>query len=268
MFQSIFQDVQKPEPGRVLWDWPLPFWLLISYLIAFGGLGLLPVTTARDVDLTDPDAFSWFAAGTIAGVVMLWVVVRNIWSAIIDEREEARTDKSKKPAADALSVRGLLRLTESETRPLWIVTLMGFGVMIAVDTFSLILGRGGVFPIGLDRIEQDMVDAWLVGALLFAVVRPLIEQIIFQGILYPVLAKRLDDNFLAILIAAAFYALFYFLQVAGSGGWQVVYWGILFPFALGICTGIARAATKSTWGAIGIHSLIGLFIMLSAAIAV
>ncbi len=268
MIRSIIKEVQKPEPIVALWNWPLPFWLMVSYIVAFGALGLLPITTARDVDITNPDAFSWFMAGNIAALIMLWVVVRNIWSALIDEREEARQNPAKKQTAAELSVRKLLGLTESHTRPLWIVILFGFGVIVGVDAVSLALGRGGVFPIGLDRIEQDMIDAWIAATIFYAILRPLIEAIIFQGILYAALAKHLEDNLLAVLITAAVYALFYFLQVVGNGGWLTAYWGILFPFALNVCAGIARASTKSTWSAVGIYSLTGLFILLSTAIAV
>lgn len=268
MSRSILKAIQQPEIGRTLWNVPLPFWICVQYLIAIVGLGLLPVATARDVDLSEPDAFTLFAAGIIGGVVILWVIVRNIWSAIVDELEEARTNPSKKEEAEALSVSGLLRLNDSVGRPLWIVILFGFASMIGVDALSLILGRGGVLPLGLDRIEEDMLEAWVAATILFVIVRPLTEQLIFQGILYPALVKHLDDNVLSILITAAAYAVFSFILVGGSGGWLTAYWGILFPFMLGIVAGVARATTKSTWSAIGVHSLTGLFILLSAAITI
>lgn len=270
MIRSIIREIQQPEIGHIYWGLPLPFGMLASYAIAILALGILPVTTLRDVDIDQPDAFSLFMAGIIAGLVMTWVIVRNMWSAIIDLQEEAKHDRSKREAARSTTVRGLLRVQASSQftqRPIWAYWLLGLAVIIMVDAVALAAGRSDSLPLGLDRLDGAAWYTWLLGAVLLLGVRPVVEQLIFQGILYPVLARQFDDNMMAVLLTSAAFALFYFAQVVGSNSsWAVTYWGIVFPFMLGLCAGVARAASKSTIGAIGVQSTAGLFLMLSATI--
>ncbi len=270
MIRSILQEIQRPEPGQIYWGLPLAFGMLASYVIAILALGILPVTTLRDVDINQPDAFSLLMAGIIAGLVMIWVITRNIYSNIIDLREEAKQDRSKRELAQNTTVRGLLRVDESShktVRPIWAYWLLGVGVLILVDAVALASGRSASLPLGLDRMEDAAWYTWVVAAVLFIGVRPVVEQLIFQGILYPVIVRLFDDNIMAILLSAAAFTLFYFAQVVGSdSSWAVTYWGIIFPFVLGLCAGAARAASKSTLGAIGVQSAAGVFLLLSAAV--
>lgn len=270
MIRSIITEIQRPETGVIYWGFALPFGMIASYAIAVLALGILPVTTLREVDIDQPDAFSFFMAWMIAGIVMIWVVTRNMWSALIDLREEAKQDRSKRAAADTTTVRSLLRLDEQShqtQRPIWAYSLLGLGIIIIMDAVALAAGRSDSLPLGLDRLEDAVWYTWLLGTALLLVVRPVIEQIIFQGILYPVIVKQFDDNGMAILLTAVAFTVFYFAQVAGSGSsWAVTYWGIIFPFVLGLCASTARAASKSTIAAIGVQSAAGLFLMLSAAV--
>lgn len=268
MFKTLFQDIQAPEDTPIFWGLPLFFGMSVSYLIAIVALGLLPITTLREDDLQNPDATSIFAASIIGSIVMLWVITRNIWSAIIDEREAAKNKGSKnRQAAESLSVLSLLRIEESRTRPVWTLWLMGLAAIIALDSLALILGRGSTLPLGLDRLGDAGALAWLLAALLLVVLRPITEQVIFQGILYPVVVKLVDDNMFAVMITAVAFALFYLVQTLGADNrWALSYWGLFFPFVLGLSAGVARAVTKSTIGAIGVQGLSGIFLWLSAAV--
>lgn len=263
MIKSLFSRVRRPEPHEPLWNWPLPFWLAVSYLIATL-TGLLMITTWREDDLSDPDAPSLILASIIGGVVTLWVIRQNIVAAIIEAREQSGKE------VESLTIAKPLNLNESYSRPLWLVWLIALSVVVAMDAVALILGKPSTsLPVGLDRIEDVGWTTWMLAALLFVLVRPLVEELIFRGILYPVAARALNDNWLGVAVTAAFFMLFYLVQVFNTDlGWGVAYWGLIYPFVLGMTAGLARAHTKSTWGAVGTHAMFGLFVILSALVTV
>ena len=268
MFKSLIKDIQKAENQKIYWGLPLVFGMLASYIIAMLALGLLPVTTLLEDDVQNPNATSIFAAAIIGGVVMLWVITRNVWSAIIDEREEAKHARGqRRQDAENLSVLGLLRLQESQNRPIWSMWFWALALLMIVDAIALSLGRGTTLGIGLDRLGDSDIAGWLVAVIALIIVRPLTEQIIFQGLLYPVVVKQTDDNLFAVLITAVAFAAFNVIQVLGYGNnWTLTYWGLLFPLVVGLCAGAARAATKSTYSAIGVQAMSGLFLLLIAAV--
>lgn len=261
MFKVLIQRIRLPESQQPLWRWPLPFWVLVSYLVATL-VGVLMVTTWREDDISDPDATSLLAAGIIGGLLTIWAVIQNIRAAIIEVEQSGR--KQDKP----LTVAGLLSLRESRSRPMWVVWLTALVVVIAVESLSLVIGRPTTsFPLGLDRIEDAGFSAWVLGGALFIIIRPIAETLIFCGLLYPVLAKILDDNLRAAFTTAGCFAVYYLVQVFNTElGWSVMYWGLVYPFALGLTISLVRAHTKSTIAAIGSHAMFGLFIFLSALV--
>ncbi len=261
MFKTFLHYVRQPETQPILWRWPLPFWLTVSYIVATL-TSLLMVTTWREDSLDNPEAISLIVAGIIGGLFTIWAIIQNMRSAIIDERE-----KSSKRAA-TLSIARLLNLNESRSRPLWIGWLVALAIVIILDALALILGRPETsYPVGLDRIQGATWTTWLLAATLFIVVRPLAEELIFRGILYPVLARSLGDNLRAAMGAAALFTILYLVQVFNTDlGWDVTYWGLIYPFVLGTTAGLLRAHTKSTWSAVGAHAMFGLFLILSALV--
>lgn len=261
MFKMILWRVRQPESQAVLWGFPLPVWLTVTYVITTL-VGLLMVTTWREDSLSDPDAASLILAGIIGGALTVWAVFQNVRQAIIEAKE---TSKKK---AETPNVQDLLSLKESQSRPLWIVWLIAFAVAVTLDTVAVLLGKPqNSFMPGLDRISGASWATWVLAALLYVIVRPAAEELIFRGILYPVLARRLSDNVQAVAASAGLFTLLHLGQVFNENlGWQVTYWGLVYPLVLGWVAGIARAHTKSTPAAIGTHAMFGLFMVLNALV--
>lgn len=261
MFKVLIQRIQLPESQQPLWRWPLPFWVLVSYIIATL-VGVLMVTTWREDDISNPDAISLLAAGIIGSLLTIWAIVQNIRAAIIDV--EQSTKQQNKP----LTLSGLLALRESRSRPLWVIWLTALIMVIAIESLALVIGRPTTsFPLGLDRIDGAGFSAWVLAGALLIIIRPIAEGLIFCGLLYPVLAKLLSDNLKAAFVTAGCMTLFYAVQVFNTDlGWNVLYWGIVFPFVLGLTITLVRAHTKSTIAAIGSHAMFGLFIFISALV--
>lgn len=261
MFKVLIQRIRLPEPQQPLWRLPLPFWVLVTYVIAILG-GILMVATWRDDDITNPDATSLMAAGIIGGLLTIWAVIQNIRAAIIDVEESGK--KQDKP----FTVNGLLALHESRSRPFWVVWLTALIMVIALESLSLVLGRPATsFPIGLDRIEGAGFSAWVLAGVLLIIIRPIAESLVFCGLLYPIFAKLLSDNLRAAFATSACVAIFYLVQVFNTDlGWSVLYWGAVYPLVLGLTIAIARAHTKSTIAAIGSHAMFGIFLYLSALV--
>ncbi|NDJ86096.1 MAG: CPBP family intramembrane metalloprotease [Chloroflexi bacterium] len=261
MLRSAILRIRQGEARPVLWRWPLPFWITVSYLVAML-TALLMVTTWREDDLMNPDATSILLAGIIGGLLALWLAIRNIQAALID------AETTSKQRQDDLTVSRLLALEESRTRPLWIVWLMALATIILIDALALVAGKpASNLPIGLDRIDSAAWETWFLALILFAGVRPITEELIFRGILYPALARWLDNNLLAALATAALFTIFYLLQVLNADlGWTTIYWGFIYPLTLGLTASLARAHTKSTWAAVGSHVMFGLFLVLSAMV--
>ena len=258
MIKNILKFVREPEPTQPLWGLPLPFGLTIAYVIAYL-TALLSVTTWREDELTSPDGVSIIAAGILGGLLTIWFIRQNIRSAIIDIETQSKGKKSLK-VAEALSMQ------ESQSRELWLVWLAALSIAIALDAFALLVQPETTFPVGIDRLGDNIAwSTWLLVFGLFVIVRPIAEEFIFRGVLYPVLAQRFQDNFVAIYITAFLFTIYYFVQVFETDlRWGIVYWGLIYPFILGITAGIARAHTKSTWGAIGTHMMFGFFLFLKA----
>lgn len=252
MFKNIIQRIRQPETFAQLWGLPLPFWLLVSYVVA-NLVGLLMVTTWREVELTDPDAASLMLAGILGCVMLGWGVLQNVRLALIEYNEQHK----KHP----LTFQSVLALNPSRSRPFWLIALWAFGAAVTLDAVAVVLGRSITdYPLGFDRIGGADWLTWGLAALWVIGLRPLGEELLFRGILYPVLARRLGDQWVAVLATTGLFVVFYLAQAFDA------YWGLAYPLVLGLMAGIARAHTQSTWGAIVTHAMFGAFLLLSALV--
>lgn len=252
MFKKIIWHIRQPETFPQLWGFPLPFWLLMSYVVATL-VGLLMVTTWREDELANPDATSLIIASLLGCLLLIWSIVQNVRLAIHEHNAQHKND--------SLTLQTALALTPSRSRPLWLVALWAFAAAVTLDASAVILGRSITdYPLGFDRISGAGWLTWLLAAIWAIGLRPLGEEWLFRGILYPVLARRLHDQWYAVLAATGLFVAFYLAQVVD------VYWGLIYPLILGLVAGMARAHTQSTWGAVVAHLMFGVFLLLSALV--
>lgn len=241
--QRVLARVRQLEKLLPSWNWPLGVGLAVAYIIVLFA-ALLFTTSASDTPLDNSPEPGILAWSHLIGCALTGVLVYQYVSTAQNTR-----------LAD------VLRLTPSQNTPLAFVALAAFTVVILVDVVSFIVGvpfESLPRPLSGLSIEQDL-GQFVIGILVVVVARPIIEEIIFRGILYPALVKRFDAV-QAVGLAAVAFALVHF--VLDNDLW----WGLVYPLMLGITAGLARGATKSTYAAILTHAMFGIFIMLRAVI--
>lgn len=257
MIQRILNKIQRPEDIKIVWGLGLPIVLIVLSLFT-RSLGVLMVTSLRDEDFANPSILALFWGAIIASLPVFWLIVQMIGNANARHAEETR--QPPYPIAE------LLKLTESHTAHLWTVSAIGLIVIILLDTFALIIGNEQESLIlNLNRLADASTATWLGAIIFLMVIVPVLEELLFRGMLYPVLVQRTGNNLRAIGLTTALFIGYYFLQVAdNTWGWSVVYAGLIFPLVLSLTTGIIRAHTQSTISVIGTHMAFSLFLILKA----
>ncbi len=257
MIKSILKKVRLPEPYLPPWGMRLAFGTVVMFVVALF-LGLLITTTIREDDPSDAQAPSIIMGAAIGSVMALTLAYQYSSGVVLKKQESSKNYKQ--------TVVQSLGLIPSRSRPLWIASLAALAVAIALDTLTLILGKSDTsLPLGLDRMDDANTLTWIMAAVLFGGLRPIAEEVIFRGTLYPVMVKRFQDNVQAVVGSAVVFALFYFVQAFNWDiSWEVSYWSLTYPLILGLTAGIIRAHTKSTTAAIFANAMFGLFLMMKA----
>ncbi len=257
MIKSILTKVRLPEPYLPPWGMRLAFGTVIMFVVALF-LGLLITTTIREDDPTDAQALSIIMGAAIGSVMALTLAYQYSSGVILKKQESSK--RYQQTVAQSLG------LIPSRSRPFWIASLSALAVAIVLDTVTLILGKSDTsLPLGLDRMDDADALTWIMALVVFIVLRPVAEEVIFRGILYPVMVKRTQDNLQAVVWSAVIFALFYFVQAFNwEISWEVSYWSLAYPLMLGLTAGIVRAHTKSTTAAILANAMFGLFLIMKA----
>jgi membrane protease YdiL (CAAX protease family) len=125
----------------------------------------------------------------------------------------------------------------------WRLLALGAGLLLVLGTLQ------NFFPMPKDspfeRLFQRPRDAYLL-SLMAVTLGPLMEEVFFRGLMYPVLARRMGVAWGIVLTALPF-GLIHLPQY----GWA---WGAgLVIFLVGVACGIVRAATKSVGASFLLH---------------
>ncbi len=243
------QQLQTPELRRVPWEvLGLPVFLGVVYLIAFFMSFFLLNTLLED----RPEPTIMLGTSLLSGLLLIGFTFQYTGVSIRQAREDKR-------------IKGDVRLTEwlaldaPMEIPLWGMAMVGFSLAVLVDTIGLVLGVPPLsLPIPLADISEDELSLFSLAAFTLLIVRPLAAELIFRGVWYPALVKQMPPLY-AVGVSSLVFAILQYLTDP-----QYLWWGFFTPLAIGICTGIARAASKSTQTALVIHMMFSLFIILRA----
>lgn len=252
--QTLLARVRQPEKIVPPWGWPLGIGLAAAYLIVFF-VSLLLTTNSSDVAFNEnpePGVLAW--AHLIACLLTTILIYQYVSSAFYKAQDN-------KQISIKLRLAEALHLTHSENTPLGFVALFAFSIAIIADVVGSILGapfESLPRPLSDLSIEENL-GQFVIGVLVVVAARPLVEELIFRGILYPGLLKQFAPIQAVGISALVFTAVHFLLD---SHWW----WGLGYPLTLGITAGLARGATKSTQAAIITHMMFGIFIMLRAII--
>ena len=144
--------------------------------------------------------------------------------------------------------------------------LLGLGMAWAIDLIGRLfqINSGLPVPSILVALGGSLGVNWIIAAILALVVQPIADTLVFQGILYPVLARDLRHNLWAIMATAVIYAI---VNLALSSGVNVTVWYILIqPFLMALVVTAVRAYTQSLWPTFATRAMFGLFFLFSALI--
>jgi membrane protease YdiL (CAAX protease family) len=222
------------------------------YLIVFFA-SLLFISTLEDVDFDAAEPRVLAYAALMSSLLMLVFTIQYTENALIRW-------KSQQKKAPTPRYREVLTLTPSINTPLWGILLAAFSVAVAVDVVGFISGVPETsLPIPLDGLHPDDGLPFLAAVLAAAFIRPVVEGLLFFGVLYPANIKRMS-HWQAILFSAMIFAVLHY--ILDTREW----WGFIVPLVLGLSAGIVRAATQSTQTAIGTCVMFGIFAVLRALI--
>jgi hypothetical protein len=145
------------------------------------------------------------------------------------------------------------------------ILLFALGLAWALDLLGVILRLHGgqvILPLLAALPRADLLG-WGLAILWLLVLQPIAETLIFSGLLYPVVANRVDDNRLAIALTAFVFMLVSVLLSPAQNTWH----SLIQPFFMGAVVLCFRAYYQSTRAAIVARSAFGLFFVLAALLA-
>lgn len=161
-----------------------------------------------------------------------------------------------------------LKLSQPKTPAVFVVVLTGLAAAWAIDLIGVLLRlkTDQVIPPVLETLHEPINATWVVVAIFAIVVQPLVEGLVFGGLLYPALARDLHNNIVACLLTALIYALVNASIL--TGGTADPWYSLVQPFLMLLVVALVRAYTQSTQSAIVIRVFFGVFFVLAAVISV
>ena len=141
--------------------------------------------------------------------------------------------------------------------------------------FVFCLGMAGLFDLiswivvgdrtlaAAELLNFDSTTAfsgWLAALLFMGLFQPVAEELVFRGVLFPVLRFSLGA-WTGLVTCAAFYSAFHLAAYLPGSVNRTVFigYGLASPFAIGLLIGGVRAYTGSTRAAIVAHAAFGVF---------
>ncbi|NJL92602.1 MAG: CPBP family intramembrane metalloprotease [Anaerolineae bacterium] len=251
--QRFIQRVRTPEAFPAPpWGVPLGLGLGLAYLVVIFAAVLL-VATLTDADSED------LASATLAGGHLLACLVMLL---LFWQYTSLALSGSEPPNAPTLDYRQALRWGPSRSTPIGSVMLVSLALAAGLDTAGLVLGVPlDSLPTPLDDLPRAETGAFLAALVVVVVLRPLVEELIFRGVLYTTLRQRMSVWAAVVLSSAIFAALHYAYDPT------YLWWGLVQPLVLGLVAGLVRASTQSTQAALASHAMFGFFVMLRALLA-
>ncbi len=171
--------------------------------------------------------------------------------------------------------RAALRISPAEAVPdrlttvqnILLLMLIGVGLAIALDVVTIRVTGLSIPGPELYRPYYDVYAenfpvpavTWVLAVALMVIVQPIVDQLLFQGIVLPALRQALGA-LPGYLITAALYGLFHLIVYSSPDADPAVLWYALFvPFIAGLIFGAVRLYTGSTRAAMLTHVAFGLF---------
>lgn len=247
MFKQLMKRIGAAEPAP-----PWTIWGAIGAMVASFVAVILGSTVAALLPASQSSVLLGWTIGAALVIGLVWFTRRSAryWPAL--------------KLGDVANGAG-----DSAVQNVFWYLLIGVGLAILLD----VVGRGVVGRIvpdpellnlyGYTQIFGEPVQAgsWLLAVAFMAVLQPMAEGLVFQGLLLPSLRAMISPR-VGFLLTAVAYTFFHFIayQPPDSGNNAFVLWaGLIAPFISGLIYGAVRVYTGSTRAAILTHMAFGLF---------
>lgn len=164
--------------------------------------------------------------------------------------------------------RAALKLGEGGPSLLFVMFLcIGFALLF--DLISLAV-TGAFLPkpelLGVD-LRAGGVPTWVFAIAFMLVAQPIAEELVFRGVVFPVMRVALGA-WLGLAACAAVYTVFHLLayppDYLNATGITSIWYGLMLPFLDGLIISAVRAHTGSTRAAVAAHIAFGLFALVKA----
>ena len=244
--QSLMQRLSAPEEENPPWDWLQTSNVVFIYLIAVVLIGTtIAQFVSSDTSIVSPSflLLGW-VVGNVIALVFVWINRRSS----TESRQALKLDKL-----------GL---------PMLYLVLIGVALGLTVDI--LVAAGGQQFsPIPpLIGVSVEGAGAWLLGILLVVIIRPIVDEIVFRGVLLPKL-RYVVGPWRGLIISALIYGGMSFLIYGLSNnltGSARQWYGLILPFVLGFGLSLVRVYTDSTRASIVAHMGAGMIFVLTALV--
>lgn len=146
--------------------------------------------------------------------------------------------------------RAPLALVPAQGWPLWVFPLLAVVVALLFDGLTALLGQPLVPEILVPYFQGPI--AVLVMACASVLVAPVVEELLFRGVLFGAL-ERFGPPWLAVLLTALPFGLLHVMTYGAD------WYTILQTFVMGLILGGLRAWTRSLWPGIVFHAIHNLY---------
>lgn len=249
--RQLLYNIRQDESPLPPWGVGLALGLVVIYLIVIG-LSLIFAASSAGVSLEDanPSVIAW--AGVLAHVVSIFIIFQYVSVAYDRAIDSGELSKNT-------TLQTAVRLVPSETTPTWGVVMMALIIAIFADVVSLAVGVPTTsLPLPMDGLQPSDGFPFLMAALVIVILRPIVVETLFRGVLYGALIKQFKASTAIIVTVIGSAVLTYALDPT------YLWWGGIYPLVTGTVAALARAGTKSLLVAIGVHMMFGLFVVLRA----
>ncbi|MFC1959876.1 type II CAAX prenyl endopeptidase Rce1 family protein [Chloroflexota bacterium] len=232
-FIARLREAETPPP------WPvrtgLALWLayLVIRIVALAGVSMAVDAEAAALGMLSPAVMN--LAMIVAALVTLGLILLVV---------------RRYTALAGSTVTGLLRLGRYSGSILLLI-LAALGAAMLIDFVQLLAGTI-VLPVNLQGLAAGNMAGWLLAGAYMVLFGPLVETLLLQGVLYPVLAVNRDN-----LVALLFTALLFMLLRVFDNPVSPVLW--VESFLTGVFITGVRAHQKSTRSALIAAVMIGVF---------
>lgn len=245
MFRRLLTCIRNPEST--------PAWGLPSGLLLLGAAFAAIIIGSTIGSLLFPQAqFILLSGWTIAAFITIAITLLNL----------SKPDQ-----------RAALQLTQSGTFPgMLLLMFVGVGLAVTLDVIlRAVTGAALPAPELMDiyfraQFFQQPVQpvSWMLALVFMAALQPLAEELIFRGVLLPVLRSAIGSwpgYLVNALLYAAFHMLLYPPPLPNTA--VAAWYGFIAPLAAGLIFGAVRLYSGSTRAAVLTHAAFGLFAVIN-----